>query len=267
MVWFKVDDSFHSHPKAMAVSLAALGLWTAAGSWSGAHLTDGFIPDRGVQLLARGESALAEELVAAGLWKRTKGGYRFHQWVEDSDGTERNPTAKQVKEKRSKRAEAGRKGGVASGKSRSKTASNNEANASARASPIVEPPSRPVPSFSGVPVSRGGHPGNARENRPPEHCSKHINDPTDDPCRACRRARETAKAFDVDQTRANSEARSVDARQRAADRAREIAACDLCGDDGYRNGQPCDHDPESEARAARGRQAVSAVLSRNRDAS
>jgi general stress protein YciG len=135
MTWFKVDDSLHSHPKAAAVSLAALGLWTVAGSWAGAHLTDGFIPEHMVPLLSRGASELADELVAAGLWKRGKGGYRFHEWLE------RNPSAEEVKEQRVKRADAGRKGGLASGKSRSK----RQANASADASPIVEPPSRPVP--------------------------------------------------------------------------------------------------------------------------
>lgn len=81
MTWYKVDDSFHSHPKATATSLAALGLWVVAGSWSGNHLTDGFIPDHVVQLLARGSVELAGELVSAGLWKRTRGGYQFHDWA------------------------------------------------------------------------------------------------------------------------------------------------------------------------------------------
>jgi hypothetical protein len=85
-MWFKVDDSFHSHPKATAVSLEALGLWTVSGSWSGDHLTDGFVPDHMVSMLSRGQAQLAEELINAGLWRRAKGGYRFHQW------NERNPT-------------------------------------------------------------------------------------------------------------------------------------------------------------------------------
>lgn len=80
MTWYKVDDSFHSHPKATATSLAALGLWVVAGSWSGNHLTDGYVPDHVARLLARGSGELADELVSAGLWKRTKGGYQFHDW-------------------------------------------------------------------------------------------------------------------------------------------------------------------------------------------
>lgn len=95
MTWFKVDDSFHSHPKALAASLAALGLWSVAGAWAGNHLTDGFIPDHVVPLLARGQSELADELVAAGLWSRSTGGYQFHQWAD------RNPSRSDVEATRS----------------------------------------------------------------------------------------------------------------------------------------------------------------------
>lgn len=144
MTWFKVDDSLHSHPKAMAASLAALGLWAVAGSWSSDHLTDGFVPDHMIPLLTRGTDKLSEELVAAGLWKRTRGGYLFHQWHEDGDGSKRNPTKKEVVDNRSKRAEAGRRGGLASGKSRSKQRSNSEANASTSVREPLNP--RPVPS-------------------------------------------------------------------------------------------------------------------------
>ncbi|MGW4422577.1 hypothetical protein [Streptosporangium sp. NPDC004631] len=144
MTWFKVDDSLHSHPKAMAASLAALGLWTAAGSWSSGHLTDGFIPDHMIPSLSRGQVELAKELCVAGLWRRSKGGYQFHQWHEDSDGTTRNPTREAVESTRVKRAEAGRKGGLASGKTRSKPKANGKANASDLLRESLNP--RPVPS-------------------------------------------------------------------------------------------------------------------------
>jgi hypothetical protein len=146
VTWFKVDDRFHSHPKAMTASLTALGLWSVAGSWSGDHLTDGFIPDHMIPSLTRGQIELAKELCAAGLWKRSRGGYQFHQWHEDADGTPRNPTKEEVTSTRAKRAKAGRMGGLASGRTRSKPQSKSEASASAGASRIVEPPSRPDPT-------------------------------------------------------------------------------------------------------------------------
>lgn len=96
MVWFKVDDKFHSHPKALSCSLAALGLWAVAGSWSSDHPNDGFVSDDVVRSLSRGEPALADALVAAGLWRRAKGGYRFHEWDADGDGSVRNPTRSEV---------------------------------------------------------------------------------------------------------------------------------------------------------------------------
>lgn len=107
MTWFKVDDTLHSHPKAAAASLAALGLWTVAGSWSGNHLTDGFVPDHMIPLLSRGQSELARELVAAGLWRRARGGYQFHQWAADEDGTPRNPTRSEATAGRKKMASGG----------------------------------------------------------------------------------------------------------------------------------------------------------------
>lgn len=145
MTWFKVDDSFHSHPKVLATEPAALGLWVVAGAWSSANLTGGFVPDRALPRLLPDGASLAQELAAAGLWKRSKGGYQFHDW------TDYNPTAEEEREKRAKRAEAGRKGGLASGRTRSKPRSKSEANASGGASRTVEAKTNPVP----VPSPKG----------------------------------------------------------------------------------------------------------------
>ncbi|NJP27084.1 hypothetical protein FLW53_23365 [Microbispora sp. SCL1-1] len=107
MPYFPVDDSFHSHPKQMAASLAAIGLWTVAGSWSNEHLTDGFVPDHVLPSLSRGQVELAKELVGAGLWKRSRGGYQFHQWHADADGSPRNQTRDEAIARRSKMASGG----------------------------------------------------------------------------------------------------------------------------------------------------------------
>src|SRR5690606_15608588 len=101
MPWFKVDDRFHAHPKALAASLAALGLWAAAGSWSSANCTGGEVPDHVIPLLSRGSSELADELVRAGLWRRIRGGYRFHDWDHF------NPTRDEAAAKSSQKSIAG----------------------------------------------------------------------------------------------------------------------------------------------------------------
>ena len=114
MPWFPIDDTFHSHPKRLATSPAALGLWAVAGSWSSAYLTDGRIPRHVLPLLFPDAEKLAIELVETGLWRRTSGGYRFHDWFDW--GGKR--TAEETRELREKKADAGRKGGLASGATR-----------------------------------------------------------------------------------------------------------------------------------------------------
>ena len=80
-MWFKVDDRFAMHPKAMVAGNAAIGLWVRAGSWSMAHLTDGHIPaDLLVALGAK--KADANRLVSAGLWEAVSDGFRFKDWSD-----------------------------------------------------------------------------------------------------------------------------------------------------------------------------------------
>lgn len=166
MTWFKVDDSFHAHPKVLATDADALGLWVVAGAWSSAHLTDGFVPGHALSRLLPDSDALARKLVAAGLWKRSKGGYQFHDWSDFQ------PSANEVKSMRQKRAEAGRRGGMASGKTRSKRPSKAEASASRVASQLLEPPTRPLPS------TKEGRGGGAQ-------CERHLGQPAHN-CALCR---------------------------------------------------------------------------------
>lgn len=112
MTWFKVDDSFYDHPKVFDAPDCAVALWTRAGSWSARNLTDGFVPAGMPARLCDTADQAVQELLNRGLWRRTKGGYQFHDW-----GTYQ-PAADAVRSLREKRAIAGRRGGLASGKSR-----------------------------------------------------------------------------------------------------------------------------------------------------
>lgn len=149
MTWFKVDDKLHSHNKirkVLAEDPAALALWTVAGSWSSDNLSDGFVPDHQLPwLLPSGAEKLAQTLVAARLWRRVRGGYQFHEWTADGDGTKRNPSKEEVEAERKRKADAGRKGGLASGKTRSRGEAGASAPASAGASSVLQPPTRPDP--------------------------------------------------------------------------------------------------------------------------
>ncbi|UTN91707.1 hypothetical protein SEA_STORMINNORM_53 [Gordonia Phage StorminNorm] len=80
MVWFKVDDNFHHHPKSLAAGNAALGLWARAGSWSSSNLTSGFIPRQIAHQM--GTKSQIVRLLNAGLWHEVSDGYQFHEWDE-----------------------------------------------------------------------------------------------------------------------------------------------------------------------------------------
>ncbi|MFF5451841.1 hypothetical protein ACFY40_11450 [Streptomyces sp. NPDC012950] len=66
MPYFPVDDAAHSHPKFMAATNAALGLWVRVGSWVAQQLTDGHVPGSVAKLY--GTPAQAKSLVSARLW-------------------------------------------------------------------------------------------------------------------------------------------------------------------------------------------------------
>jgi hypothetical protein len=79
-VRFQVDPDFYDHPKTIGMSDSATALWVRAGSYSVAKLLDGFVPEDVLSLLSTVSAEAASELVGRGLWRRVKGGFRFHQW-------------------------------------------------------------------------------------------------------------------------------------------------------------------------------------------
>ncbi len=161
MTWAKLDDTVYSHPKMLALPLEALGLWAMALAWSSCHLTDGFLPTDAVVSLSSpraGESiedarakyeSNISQLVDNRLWEVVEGGWRIHNYARYQ------PTRAQVKTRREARAEAGKLGGKASGRTRKAAAkarnrSKGEASASSPKQSAsvcfdnVEPPTRPV---------------------------------------------------------------------------------------------------------------------------
>lgn len=88
-MWFKVDDSFWSHPKVIAAGNAAIGLWTRCGSWCAEHKTDGLIPEAFAKQV--GTPGQIRKLVVAGLWEPVDNspgsvdgacGYLMHDWPD-----------------------------------------------------------------------------------------------------------------------------------------------------------------------------------------
>ena len=204
MSWFRVDDTLAAHPKTRRAGLAAMGLWTVAGSWSSQQLTEGFIPEWFVATWPQGK-ALARRLVLAELWDTAKDGdepgWLFHDW------TDANPTAEQEKERRRKARDRQRKLRERSSAKREaaldKALDDHVSRSTSRVTDGVShgAPSRPVPTRSLLPTeedsgttSRGGsHVSSGTGSAPPrfpDHCRKHADVPVPGKCGDCKDTRE-----------------------------------------------------------------------------
>lgn len=148
MTWFKVDDKFAFHSKALAAGNDALGAWVRAGAWCSGELTDGAIPEHVAATIAPPD--VWARLVAVRLMERTKTGYRMH------DFNDYNPSASAVRAERAadkarKAAGRNRQGRGADGRVESNTTSGR--NPPGRPSGVqsdVRPESTP-PSAGPVP--------------------------------------------------------------------------------------------------------------------
>ena len=128
MPWFRLDDSFDTHPKVLAAGNEAIGLYIRCGTYAARNLTDGFVGHDVVDLY--GNETLAATLVRVKLWHRARGGWRIHDYLDY------NPTRQEVIHKRE-----------------------------AFASPIVQPPARPDPSVVSV-VTEGARASPPRAQKP-----------------------------------------------------------------------------------------------------
>lgn len=258
MPWFRIDDSFYDHPKVFDAPDCALALWVRAGTWSARNLTDGFVPAGMPARLCDDPDTAVRELVRRGLWSRAKGGgYQFHDW------SVYQPSRESVEDLRAKRAEAGRRGGMAKARNAAEQqegGSKPSSNGLANASPVAKQnstPARPdpTPSGDGGGLAHGGRPPPADE--PPRECPDHIGDPDPPPCGACADARRRRERWDADQVRADQARRSQAAHQAADARRVAIGRCDQCDDRGYLpTGRTCQHRPISTTGAAAARAAL-----------
>ena len=113
MVWFIVDDGFHSHRKAVRAGADALGLWVLAGSWSADQLTDGWVPDYIAARFDPQYEQHAAALVRAGLWQEgerdSDHGWLFHQWGEFQQSAEKVKQKREEARERMRRVRANKK--------------------------------------------------------------------------------------------------------------------------------------------------------------
>jgi hypothetical protein len=111
MPWFRLDDSFHSHPKVIAAGNEAVGLFVRCGTYAAEHTTDGIIAEEIAELYGASATGsrrnpgtgkpetLAETLVRTGLWHRVRRGWTIHDYLDY------NPSKEAVEKERKAAAE------------------------------------------------------------------------------------------------------------------------------------------------------------------
>jgi hypothetical protein len=206
MTWFRVDDTLAAHPKTRRAGLAAMGLWTVAGSWSSQQLTEGFVPEWFVATWPSGKK-LARQLVVAGYWEESEDGdetgWLFHDW------TDANPTAEKEKERRRKARERQKKLRERSAAKREealdKALDEEMSRGTSRVTDAVShgAPTRPVPTRPCLPTedtsktSQGGVTEvDARPSAPPlysDRCQRHGDIAEPGPCGECADARKASQ--------------------------------------------------------------------------
>lgn len=114
MTYAKVDDKFCEHPKVLDIGPLAEALWLRGLLYASRNTTDGFVPEGFVRRMADLPSGLdeANRLLEAGLWTQEPDGYHIHDYGEWQRSRAEIEAISEA------RAEAGRRGGVASGMSR-----------------------------------------------------------------------------------------------------------------------------------------------------
>ena len=132
MSWFRVDDKFAFHAKAVRAGNAAIGVWVRLGAWSSDQLTDGKLPGEIAMVIAGPDVGSLDRLCDVGLLEREGENFAMHDFLDW------NPSGKAVKRQRKELSEARSKAG-------SKGVAKREANRKQTASPSPSPDPIPIP--------------------------------------------------------------------------------------------------------------------------
>jgi hypothetical protein len=103
MVWFKVDDRFHQHPKVRTAGNAAIGLWIRCGTYCSQYETDGFVPRNVAD--SYGTRVQIDKLIRAGLWVPVNGGWQMSDYLDYNPSHQVLDQKRKVDRERKRRAD------------------------------------------------------------------------------------------------------------------------------------------------------------------
>jgi hypothetical protein len=127
------------------LSLEAVGVWTLAGSWCAAYLTDGEIGLKSLQRLGGGLEQ-AQELVYAGLWLEPLPGlYQFKDWDDYQPLKETVEAEREAARERMQKVRAKKKG--TEGEGSADVQANVQPNTAGTSEEVRVTPTHPSPSL------------------------------------------------------------------------------------------------------------------------
>lgn len=80
MAWFRLESSFHSHPKVERAGNTAIGLWVRCATWSANYKEDGRVPLEKARTF--GSRREIDRLVDARLWVPTAEGLLIPDFLQ-----------------------------------------------------------------------------------------------------------------------------------------------------------------------------------------
>jgi hypothetical protein len=172
MTWVRLDEGFPRHPKVAASGPLGMAMQVSALCYCNEYLTDGFVPKHVVagflnlegiamnmwqgEMIGGGDDAtwqlIVRDLIEAGLWYETAGGYRIHDFLKYQ------PSKADVEADRKQKSSAGRLGGINSAISRRAKTSPSEASAAPPAVANAVAPAQAESKPVSVPVSVSTNP-------------------------------------------------------------------------------------------------------------
>lgn len=181
--WVKLDNRLPDDPRQAAAGVAGFGFYVTAQCYANRMGTRGFVPkDMALRLVRPDEhpEQLIETLVRVGVWLPTTvngiDGFQIHD-----DFQQHQLTHEQIADRRQRKADAGRKGGVQSGvsrRSRSRTeadAKQTPSKAEADAKQVL--PDLPSRTEADAKQTRSTGPSKVEAKRSPSPSPSPITDP------------------------------------------------------------------------------------------